>query len=78
MIVIWKTESMRSYGLEKRPLDGNIDGKMSSGEFITSTRSAGNLALTFHACYERSSDGREKLDKRHDNAEKWYIFFGGL
>lgn len=51
---------------------------MSADDFIDSEYGAGDLALVFHASYERSGDGPKELQDRVDAAEKWYEYFSGV
>ncbi len=50
--------------------------KMTYQNYIQSTASAGDLALVFHASYERSSDDEGKLNQRKEWANKWYELIG--
>ena len=36
-----------------------------------------NLALVFHACYERSADEKSVLEERVQAADAWYRYFSG-
>ncbi len=48
--------------------------KLNYREYIQSSASAAELALVFHASYERSSDNRAQLNQRVDYANAWYQF----
>ena len=45
---------------------------MTYEEFISATNDPGDLALVFHALYERSGDNKETLDDRVDFTNTWY------
>ena len=49
--------------------------RSSGEEFIKSTEDSGDLALIFHACYERSGNDKEVLQQRADAADTWYTYF---
>ncbi len=49
--------------------------KMTYEQYIVSTSNAGDLALVFHASYERSSDSSAIKQERYDNANRWYDYF---
>ena len=57
------------------PLRYGTSQIMSAAEFATSTADPGDLALVFHAHYERSEDTKEQLQERFDSAKKWYEYF---
>jgi len=59
------------------PPSSNVPLDMSVDTFIISEYGAGDLALVFHASYERSGDGPERLQKRVDAADRWYEYFSG-
>lgn len=48
---------------------------MTDDEFTHSDKDAGDLAKVFHSHYERSGDDEEGIQKRADNAIKWYDYF---
>lgn len=50
---------------------------MSVDTYVTSDWNAGDLALVFHASYERSGGETENLQDRVDAANKWYEYFSG-
>ena len=68
----WITKNADKY-YAKRPLEHGTSGKMTYEEFISATNDPGDLALVFHALYERSGDNKETLDDRVNFANTWYI-----
>ena len=50
---------------------------MSGEEYTKSLCTPKDLALVFHASYERSGDGVKELQERIDAAEEWYRYFSG-
>lgn len=60
---------------DKMPLSNDGLKGMSVEKFSRSTEDCKDLALVFHASYERSGDDKEILQERVDNAEKWYLYF---
>lgn len=73
---IWLPDSAPRY-YAKLPLSFDTQGKMTSEEYSKSTCDVGDLALVFHASYERSGDGKEGLQNRIKYAYEWYSFFNG-
>ena len=54
----------------------NTPYTMSYNEYIASTKNAGELALVFHAHYERSGDTLSSMhDTRVKWANEWYDYF---
>ena len=53
----------------------NVPRKMSIETFSQSTYDSKDLALVFHASYERSGDNKEQLQERMDAADAWYQYF---
>lgn len=51
---------------------------MSSEEYTASDCDPRDLALVFHACYERSGGGKEALEKRANAAKECYKYFTGI
>lgn len=49
--------------------------KMTYEQYIVSTKNVGDLALVFHASYERSADDAKRKQNRIDYANKWYDYF---
>lgn len=49
--------------------------EMTYAEYILSTNDPGDLALVFHASYERSNDTVMIRNERVQNAENWYAYF---
>ena len=49
--------------------------KLSYSEYIEELYSPSEMALVFHASYERSADGKEAIEERSIAAEKWYQHF---
>ena len=70
----WMTLGTDKY-YNKLALSNGNSGKLTSEEFTTSNYTSKDLALIFHACYERSGDGRNELEIRAAAAEKWYEYF---
>ena len=66
------TSSDRYY---KIPLSDNVPRKMTIEEFSQSTYDSKDLALVFHASYERSGDDKDQLQERVNAAESWYEYF---
>lgn len=76
---IWLTDpKFTSPHYAKLPLSHGTPEKMTTEEFIESDCDPRDLALVFHACYERSGGGREALEKRADAAKEWYKYFTGI
>lgn len=73
---IWITKGTSKY-YDRLPLSFDTPDKMTSKEYSKSTCDVGDLALVFHATYERSGDDAENLQERVDAAYKWYDFFSG-
>ncbi len=48
---------------------------MTMEEFSRAEYDCKDLALVFHATYERSGDNKDQLQERIDNAERWYRYF---
>ena len=48
--------------------------KMSYAEYIASEYDVGDLALVFHASYERSGDSEAIKQERVQNAKDWYDY----
>lgn len=71
---IWITNKIEKF-YAKLPLSYDTPGKMTGEEYMKSACDAGDLALVFHACYERSGDGKEELQERVDAAYNWYKYF---
>lgn len=67
-----ETSSDRYY---KIAFSDNTPREMSIEEFSQSTCDSKDLALVFHASYERSSDDKDQLQERVDAAETWYLYF---
>lgn len=60
----------------KLPLSSDdITGVLSYEEYNQSKYNPGDLALIFHASYERSGDDTKALQERDDAAMGWYNFF---
>ncbi len=49
--------------------------KLSYSKYIEELYSPSEMALVFHASYERSADGKEAIEERSIAAEKWYQYF---
>ena len=71
----WITDLAPPYYARKDFADNKTPKDMSFNEFVKSTCNPGDLALVFHACYERSGDFEERLQLRVDAANKWYDYF---
>ena len=52
--------------------------KMTADEYIHSHNDTRELAKVFHAHFERSADDLGGIEKRSQNALKWYKFFNQL
>ncbi len=59
----------------KLPFYGDISPKMTVEEYRQSTCDPRDLAMVFHASYQRSGDDAAKLQERVDAAERWYRYF---
>ncbi len=59
----------------KLPFYGDISPKMTAEEYRQSTCDPRDLAMVFHASYQRSGDDAVKLQVRVDAAERWYRYF---
>ena len=70
----WLPKSAEPY-YNKLPLSDNVPHQMSIEEYSHSTYDSKDLALVFHATYERSGDNADQLQERVDNAEAWYLYF---
>lgn len=68
-------EDLAEHSYEKMPLSNDDLKGMTIEEFSRSTADCKDLALIFHASYERSGDDKKILQERVDNAEKWYRYF---
>lgn len=74
----WYTSNVEYY-YKKYPLSDNVpDKEMNVKTFSESTCNCKDLALIFHASYERSGDDKDGLQERVDAAEKWYLYFTGM
>lgn len=71
---VWITNKIEKY-YAKLPLSDDKLGKMTGKEYSESTGDVRDLALVFHACYERSGDGEEQLKDRVNAAFDWYKYF---
>lgn len=58
------------------PLSSGTPNTMTSEDYCKSTCNPGDLALIFHASYERSGDDKNKLQERIDAANAWFKYFG--
>lgn len=70
----WYPTLTAPYYTEFPPSD-DVPREMTYEEYINSSHNSGDLALIFHASYERSSDDKTILEERYDNANKWYNYF---
>lgn len=70
----WLPQSAEPY-YNKLPPSDNVPHQMSIEEYSHSTYDSKDLALVFHATYERSGDDETTLQERADNAEAWYLYF---
>lgn len=59
----------------KFPLSDDDLKNMTVKEFSQSTDDYKELAMVFHASYERSGDDKDGIQKRVDYAETWYLYF---
>lgn len=77
--LIWSSEKDTEYDHKEwfPTLSHDSPYKMSYEEYICSTANPEDLALVFHASYERSDDTPKIRRERIDNAEKWYGYFTG-
>ena len=60
---------------DKLPLSEGVPKEMTVEEFSKAEYDCKDLALVFHATYERSGDNKDQLQMRADYAEKWYLYF---
>jgi len=70
----WYKGSAESY-YEILPISDGVPRQMTVKEFSKAEYNCKDLALVFHASYERSGDGKDDLQERADAAEKWYRYF---
>lgn len=73
---IWGTGN-RQKQYDKYPPSEGIPLSMSGEEYMQSSFAPKDMALVFHASYERSGDGVKELQERIDAAEQWYRYFSG-
>ena len=73
---IWGTGN-RQKQYDKYPPSEGVPLSMSGEEYTQSSFAPKDMALVFHASYERSGDGVKELQERIDAAEQWYRYFSG-
>ena len=72
----WLLNDIQKY-YDILPLSEGTNGEMTYDMYIKSDCDPKDLALVFHACYERSGDGRTQLEDRVRAADNWYKYFSG-
>jgi len=71
----WIIKGTQAYYDRLQPNCDKSVTRSSGEEFIKSTEDPGDLALIFHACYERSGNDKKVLQQRADAADTWYTYF---
>lgn len=68
-------ENLAPIYLKKKSFVGEVPSNMTVEDYKESKCNSGDLALVFHASYERSGDGEKELNIRVEAAERWYRYF---